>query len=28
MGASGFEEIWIGVVLELSADIGALRQKN
>jgi len=27
MGASGFEEIWIGVVLEPAADIGALRQK-
>jgi acyl-coenzyme A synthetase/AMP-(fatty) acid ligase len=27
MGASGFEEVWIGLVLEPSADIGALRQK-
>jgi acyl-coenzyme A synthetase/AMP-(fatty) acid ligase len=27
MGASGFEEIWIGVVLDPLADIGALRQK-
>jgi len=26
MGASGFEEVWIGVVLEASADIGALRK--
>ena len=25
-GAAGFEEVWIGVVLEPSADIGALRQ--
>jgi acyl-coenzyme A synthetase/AMP-(fatty) acid ligase len=27
MGASGFDEVWVGVVLEPSADIGALRQK-
>jgi acyl-coenzyme A synthetase/AMP-(fatty) acid ligase len=27
MGASGFEETWIGLVLDPSADIGALRQK-
>lgn len=27
MGMSGFEEIWIGLVLEPSADIGALREK-
>jgi acyl-coenzyme A synthetase/AMP-(fatty) acid ligase len=25
LGASGFEEVWIGLVLEQSADIGALR---
>jgi acyl-coenzyme A synthetase/AMP-(fatty) acid ligase len=27
MGISGFEEIWIGLVLEPSADIGPLREK-
>ena len=27
MGASGFEEVWIGIVLEPAADIGALREK-
>jgi acyl-coenzyme A synthetase/AMP-(fatty) acid ligase len=27
MGSSGFEEVWVGVVLEPTADIGALRQK-
>ena len=27
MGSSGHEEVWIGVVLEPSADIGALREK-
>jgi acyl-coenzyme A synthetase/AMP-(fatty) acid ligase len=27
MGASGFEEVWIGLVLEPSADIGMLREK-
>jgi acyl-coenzyme A synthetase/AMP-(fatty) acid ligase len=26
MGGSGFEEVWIGLVLEQSADIGALRK--
>jgi acyl-coenzyme A synthetase/AMP-(fatty) acid ligase len=27
MGASGFEEVWSGIVLEPAADIGTLRQK-
>ncbi len=27
MGTSGFEELWIGLVLEPSADIGTLREK-
>jgi acyl-coenzyme A synthetase/AMP-(fatty) acid ligase len=27
LGASGFEEVWIGVVLDPSADIGALRAR-
>ena len=27
MGASGHEEVWIGIVLDRAADIGALRQK-